>query len=223
MHFNFYGGAATQDGLNNAISNLQQALAQHSSMAVGPDGNSYPVVFNVTGGLLTESAAAKALAGNVGEGFDPKQNFVRVEDGISPARNSLQEMLAFDQNGNSTGGRVSNGISGPDNSMIVAPEHLTSTTFVHEAVAHGLTGRNVRSHIDDWSSNPDSSIPSIRTHRFTRGAPSNLMLPNGQMDVSQRQVLPADKPININWSSAVPRVGGATNAFFNADGTSKIY
>ena len=222
MNYNFYGNSSSlnSETVNNAANYLQTELNRNGSTAIGPDGNSYPVVFNVTALVVSNEDAATMLENNVGENFDPAQNFVRLEDGDFSARNSTQPNLGFNSEGVQEG-RMMTGLGG-DNSMMMSSKHLTTTTWIHEATAHGLTGRGRSSHISDWSANPGGNIPSIRTHRFTRGIPSNLQSPNGQLDVSKRQVLSQDKPINVNWNNRA-RVGGATNTFFNADTSQKTF
>jgi hypothetical protein len=222
MNYNFYGNSSSLNlgPVNNAVAYLQAELNRNGSTAVGPDGNTYPVVFNITAAVVSDDEVATMLKNNVGENFDPAQNFVRLEDGDFSARNSSQPNLGFNSEGVQEGRTITS--IGGDNSMMMSAEHLTTTTWIHEATAHGLTGRGRSSHISDWSSNPSSTTPSIRTHRFTRGVPPNLQSSNGQLDVSRRQVLPQDKPININWSSR-PRVGGTTNTFFNADTSQRTF
>jgi len=86
MHFNFYGDSPSLNRklVNNAAVSLENALNRNPSSANGPDGKSYPVIYKVTADIVSIDKAKELMSNNVEQNFDPRQNFVRVEENVSP-------------------------------------------------------------------------------------------------------------------------------------------
>jgi hypothetical protein len=219
MTYNFYGGGSNQDVADEAAERLEAALNKNATTTVGPDGNEYPLVFEVIGLYKSEADAIGIMKSNIGSNFDARQNFVRVEGDASVAtiaQNSTSLGLNFDSaTGKHTGKRMTNLYKSSDNSIFISTTRLATTSWIHEAVSHGFNGRISDSHISDWSQNESSEIPSMGVTVQTKNVPDNLKV-NGVFNRAFREVLPQDKNFRINWNHKNRKVGGATNTFFTA-------
>jgi hypothetical protein len=237
MNYNFYGNSEKLSKENRdatiaaETAYLQDALNKNPSDAMGPDGVLHPVVFVLTGEYVTYQDALDKARNNVGKNYDPKQNFIRVDDieeGASTIRtNSTMPVLAFDEYGIPNGSRGVNSLS-PDNSIWLSSNNLSTTSSTHEITAHQLGDRSLNSHID-WKDNPDEKIPCMRTTLTTKNAPSQLLTINPKegvlrLNIALRQVLPADKAkMSLHWEAKKPRMGAGTNTIFDGNGNQIIF
>jgi RHS repeat-associated protein len=211
---------------------LQSALNKHPSQAVAVDGNTYDVTFKINGYVVTESDAIEMAKQNTGDNFDPRMNFVRVDDRTNQSTNSSQKSLTVKDGKVSASIRTS--ATGPDNSINISSDRLMTNSWIHEVAAHFLWSRGTKpkpgSHITKWSDNPSSGkIPSIRTTILTDNVPESLLNPTtGKLDIEKREILPEDKQniiIKLIYTSQGNKywVGGATNTIFGRQGNQTTF
>ena len=236
INLNFYGNSkllnegTREETIGKEAAYLQAALNKHPSDAMGPDGNMHPVVFVITGEFVTYQDALTKARNNVGENYDAKQNFIRLDDiaegGKTIRQNSIMSNLIFSEEGIPDGTRSGYKRS-PDNSIWLSSDNLGTTSSVHEIAAHQLWSRHNGSHLLDWSENPDESIPSIRTNVLTTNIPNSLSVlskeGNPILDITRREVLKSDKEnMFISWKGKA-RMGNSTNTIFTEEGNQIIY
>jgi hypothetical protein len=179
----------------------------------GPDGSKYPVCYNVNGIFEKEEFAVKQLMvkNHDLKTYDDRLCFARIVASLTggphnddqPNRDKVRR--------------------GKGNSFIAAKRDLFTTSVVHEVVAHFFWNRDKPSHLTEWKDNPrKDGPPSIRTTKFTTGAPAKYYNTDGTLNQTMRKVLPEDK-IQLkkeDWKGQnYIQDGVPTNTFFKTDGT----
>jgi RHS repeat-associated protein len=242
MDFYFYGTSRSLQDSDNFLAvvptYLQTELNRYPSTAVGPDGQSYNVEFVVRGYVITETDALEKAKCNVGKNYDPKVNFVRVDNGNQKQNsNGIPSLFYSGSEGTVTGDRGKDKLTAPDNSIWLNTNDMYTTAWLHEVVAHGLGDRSLTSHISDWEKNnpSDNGIASIKTTLATKNVPSHY----GQyiqeasrlvLELDRRQILPDDKSsMQIRFwkkdENGINRgiMGGSTNTIFDRNGNQTIF
>jgi len=194
----FYGGASTGKLAATAANNMQSEWSAAHGTVTFQGKEYHNVQYKVTAHNVSEKTAQQMAAANQGEGYDPRMNFARIE------------------NGSGVENRVAGGDPDGDNSMFLRAEDIYDggTSQAHE-MGHGY---GMGLHVEGVVHGQPRIMTTINS--IVDDVYRDV---NGKLNRDCRQVTQDDiNGMKINKYSpglgAGSRVGGSTNNLFDKNG-----